>query len=267
MEITDVVDQAGALIAIAAAIGILLLLPLYLSQRRDLRRLLEWMESEPEHPGKDSSASEELLDRAEAELERLTGEQPVVEATELSGAAARVTSERPALERVTMERAALLPHPRWRRFRETVTQPRWLAAIAAGAVLLGLAGILGSQVLLETGDEGRPTDQRADTSDISVAVLNGTTVPGLGAKVGDDVVANDFGLGAVTTFPESVGQTVVLFEPGSEGAARRLAVKLGAVPVQPIDRQAQRLADGADIVVIAGQDRAAEPEPEPGAGG
>jgi hypothetical protein len=28
--------------------------------------------------------------------------------------------------------------------------------------------------------------------------------------------------------------------------------------VQPIDRQAQKLADGADVVVIAGQDRVVE---------
>jgi LytR cell envelope-related transcriptional attenuator len=261
MEITDVVDQAGAIIAIAAGIGILLLLPLYLSQRRDLKRLVDWMDSEPEHPVADTVASEQILDRAEAELERLTGEQPAVVA-EPSGAAARVTSERPALERVTMERAALLPHPRWRRFRDRVTQPRWLAAIAAGAVLLAVAGIFGSQLLLET-DEGPPKAARVDTSEVSVAVLNGTTVPGLGQKVGDDVEANAFSLGAVTTFPDPVDQTVVMFERGFEQEASRLSAKLGALPVQPIDRQAQRLADGADVVVIAGQDRAA---PNPGAG-
>lgn len=262
MDITDVVDQAGALIAIAAGIGILLLLPLYFSQRRDLKRLVAWMDSEPEHPVADTASSEQILDRAEAELERLTGEQPVVVA-EPSGAAARVTSERPALERVTMERAALLPHPRWRRFRDRVSQPRWLAAIAAGAVLLAVGGIFGSQLLLETGGEGAPKGARVDTSGVSVAVLNGTTVAGLGQSVGDDVKANDFSLGAVSTFPEPVDQTVVLFEPGSEQLARRLSAKLGAVPVQPIDRQAQRLADGADLVVIAGQDRAG---PGPGAG-
>lgn len=266
MDPAEVVDTAGALVAIAAAVGILLLVPLYLSQRRDLQRLVEWMEREPEHPVKDTVASEEILDRAEAELEEVTGEQPVVVA-EPSGAAARVTSERPALERVTMEREALLPHPRWRRFRHRVTQPRSLAVIAAAAVVLALAGIFGSQALLETGDE-HPRQGAAATAGVSVAVLNGTTVPGLGAKVGDDVVANDFELGTVTTYPDSIEQTVVLFERGSEAAARRLSAKLGALPVQPIDRQAQRLANGADVVVIAGQDRAAaEPRPGAGAGG
>jgi hypothetical protein len=137
-----------------------------------------------------------------------------------------------------------------------------MAAIAAVAVLVAVGAIFGSQLLLETGDEG-PRGSRADTQDVNVAVLNGTTVAGLGQKVGDDVVANDFGLGDVTTFPEPVQQTIVLFEPGSQGAARKLSAKLGGLPVQPIDRQAQRLAGGADVVVIAGQDRAG---PEPGQG-
>ena len=255
MDLTDLADQAGALVALAAGLGTLLLLPLFLSQRRDLGRLLSWMEREPVHPEQDAAASEAILDRAETELEELTGEHPVVQ-PEPSEVAARVTSERPALDRVTMERAALLPHPRWRRFAERATRPRWLAAIAIGAVVLASGAIFGSQALLETGDRREPQTGGADAAGTTVAVLNGSTVAGLGAKVGDDVVANEFQLGAVTTFPDPVEQTVVLFEPGAKRAARRLAAVLGAVPVQPIDRQTQRLAEGAQVIVIAGEDRA-----------
>ena len=255
MDLTDIADKAGALVALAAGLGILLLLPLFLSQRRDLGRLVAWMEREPEHPEQDAAASEEILDRAEVQLEELTGERPAAQ-PEPSEVAARVTSERPALDRVTMERAALAPHPRWRQFAEQVTRPRWLAAIAIGAVVVASGAIFGSQALLETGQEREPQPGPADTAGTMVAVLNGSTVPGLGAKVGDDVVANEFQLGAVTTFPDPVEQTVVLFEPGAKQAARRLAAVLGAVPVQPIDRQAQRLAEGAQVVVIAGEDRA-----------
>ena len=53
--------------------GIALLLPLYLSQRRDVQRLRAWMNREPEHPAADIAASEAILDRAEAELEELAG--------------------------------------------------------------------------------------------------------------------------------------------------------------------------------------------------
>ena len=257
MELTEVVDQAGAIVAIAAAVGIALLVPLYVSQRRDLHRLVEWMEREPAHPAVDYSSSEALLDRAEAELEAL--EPPPDIAPAPSAVAQRVTSERPALERITMERAALIPHPRWRRFVARVTQPRWLVAIAAAAVLLGIGAIFGSQLLLETGDEKRgPRAGEIEAGEATVAVLNGSTVPGLGSNVSDEVKANGFQLGTVSTVGDPVDQTVVLFEKGSERPARRLAADLGAVPVQPIDRQSQRLAEGADVVVIAGQDRAGD---------
>ena len=44
-----------------------------------------------------------------------------------------------------MERAALLPHPRWRRFKTVITQPKWLVAIAVGAAgPRRLAAIFGS---------------------------------------------------------------------------------------------------------------------------
>ena len=275
MDPTEVIDKAGGIVAVVAALGIVLLLPLYFSQRRDLKRLVAWMDREPGHPAEDVAASELLLDRAESELEELLGtpepapEQPATAAVPALGstpapgttgpvtAAQRVTSERPALERVTMERAALVPHPRWRRFIGTITQPRWMVSIAVVAVLLGVGAIFGSELLLEEGGSDRaPRTGAIDPSEVSVAVLNGTAVPGLGAKVGDDVEANGFDLGAVSTISEPFDQTVVRFEQGHERDARQLAKDLGVGPVQPIDRQVQRLSEGADVVVIAGQDRA-----------
>lgn len=257
MDLTEVIDRAGGIVAIVAALGIVLLLPLYFSQRRDLKRLVAWMEREPGHPAEDVAASEVLLDRAESELEELLGAPPPPEPEPAVTAAQRVTSERPALERVTMERAALEPHPRWRRFLGTITQPRWMVSIALLAVVLGVGAIFGSELLLdEGGSERAPKTGAIDPAEVSVAVLNGTAVPGLGAKVGDDVEANGFDLGAVTTIPQPFDQTVVRFEEGHEREARTLAKDLGVGPVQPIDRQVQRLSEGADVVVIAGQDRA-----------
>ncbi|MEO8092208.1 MAG: LytR C-terminal domain-containing protein [bacterium] len=259
MDLTEVIDRAGGIVAIAAGLGILLLLPLYFSQRRDLRRLVVWMEREPAHPAEDVAASEVLLDRAESELEELLGTPPPPEPEPEPAVtpAQRVTSERPALERVTMERAALEPHPRWRRFLGTITQPRWMVSIALLAVFLGIGAIFGSELLLdEGGSERAPRTGAIDPAEVSVAVLNGTTVPGLGAKVGDDVEANGFDLAAVTTIPQPFDQTVVRFEEGHEREARSLAKDLGVGPVQPIDRRVQRLSEGADVVVIAGEDRA-----------
>jgi hypothetical protein len=169
-----------------------------------------------------------------------------------------VTTERPALERITMERAALLPHPRWRRLVARVTQPRVLSAVAAAAVLLGLVAIFGSEQLLEgDGGSGRgPKPGAIEPGDVEVAVLNGTSVPGLAAKVGDDVKVNGFRLGTVTNSRDQFDQTVVMYGPGQQRAGRKVAHDLGVKPLQPIDRQTERTAGDADVVVIAGADRA-----------
>jgi len=286
LSLYDFAFQLPAYVSLAAAIACVLLLPLYFSQRRDLERLHAWMEREPGHPQADIAASEALLDRAETELEALfgpepqpptgeqAGEQPVAEPTVVAppapapptpptpawglAAAQRVATERPALERITTERAALQPHPHWRRLAGQVGQPRVLSAVAALAVLLGLVAIFGSEELLKGGGESNqgPKPGAIVPSDVDVAVLNGTSVPGLAAKVGDDVRVNGFRLGVVTNSHDQFDQTVVMYGAGQQRAARKVAHDLGVKPLQPIDRQTEQTADGADVVVIAGADRA-----------
>jgi hypothetical protein len=271
----DAATALPAYVSLAALAAFLLLVPLYLSQRRDLQRLHAWMEREPSHPAADLAASEALLDRAEAELEAIFagGPQPARGTSETVAAepaavrprtpgplpaAQRITHERPALERITMERAALQPHPRWRRLIAAVSQPAVLSTIAAVAVILGLVAIFGSGELLRGGeDSGRgPKPGAVVPGEVEVAVLNGTSVPGLAAKVGDDVRVNGFQLGAVTNSSDQFDQTVVMYEPGQQRAAKKVANDLGVKPVQPIDRQTEQSSGGADVVVIAGADRA-----------
>ncbi|HMC06569.1 MAG TPA: LytR C-terminal domain-containing protein [Solirubrobacterales bacterium] len=171
--------------------------------------------------------------------------------------AARVTAERPALERITMERAALLPHPRWRRLTRKVGQPRVLGLIALAAVVLGLVAIFGSERLLRNGEGSSPPSKtgKVDPAAVTVAVLNGTSVPALAAKTGDDVKANDFKVGTLSNSRKQYQQTVVMYEPHQQRAANKVAHDLGVKPVQPIDRQTQGEAGDADVVVIAGADR------------
>jgi hypothetical protein len=264
-DYSQVLDLVVAVVSLASVVGFFLLLPLYFSQRRDVMRLRAWMEREPEHPAADLEASETLLDRAEAELEELTGESEELAATAVKPpaqegavtAAHRVTSERPALERVTMERAALQPHPRWRRFVSTATQPQWLAVIAAGTVILGILVVFGSDRLLETFDDERgPRAGAIVPEDVTVSVLNGTSVPGLAAKVGDDVEASGFELAPIGTSTEQLDRTVVLFAQGREREAKRVAQQLGGYQVKPIDPTTRREVGDVDVVVIAGEDRA-----------
>jgi hypothetical protein len=283
LSLYDFAFQLPAYVSLAAAVACVLLLPLYVSQRRDLERLCAWMEREPGHPQADIAASEALLDRAETELEALfapepqpstgeqAGDQAVAEPTVAAPAprapptpagglapAQRVTTERPALERITTERAALQPHPHWRRLVGRVGQPRMLSAVAAVAVLLGLVAIFGSEELLKGGGESGqgPKPGAIVPGEVDVAVLNGTSVPGLAAKVGDDVRVNGFRLGTVTNSRDQFDQTVVMYRPGQQRAARKVAHDLGVKPLQPIDRQTEQTVEDADVVVIAGADRA-----------
>ena len=278
-------DRLFALAALVALVGLGCLVPLYLSQRRDILRLRALTEDKPGYAAEDLARSEGALDRAEVELEdvyagrgdpvpgtaqfeavaQVRAGAPATAATEvrrepLVPAAARVTSERPALERLTMERAALLPHPRWRRFRDWVTQPRWLAAIAVVAVVAGVAAIVASQQFLSGDDDGSAPAAQVDSSGLEVAVLSGTTLKGLAGKVGADVEAIGYTLGDIGTVGGGAAEkSLVMFEPdiaGAERLAKRVANDLGIDVVQKIDGQTQRLAGGAAAVVIAGQDRA-----------
>jgi hypothetical protein len=260
VQISEIFDTVGGFVALAALIGVILLIPLYLSQRRDVRRLRAWVEQEPEYAGADLAQSEQALDQAETELERVLGETaiapPPTGETPIP-AATRVTHDRPALERITMERLALAPHPRWRRFITTATQPRVLVAIGAAALLLGGGAIFASQQLL-SNDEGPrgPHIGAIDPADVTVAVLNGTSVNGLAGKVGSDIEASGYQLGAVTNTTPGYKKTVVLYAEHQKPAAQKVARDIGVKEVDKLNRELRQLAGDADVVVIAGEDRA-----------
>jgi hypothetical protein len=264
-------DEVAAIVATASALGLVLLAPLFISQRRDVKRLREWMEHSPEHPVEDLARSEALLDRAEAELERIyaergepipgTGELPAVTEVKpgpMTGgipAAARVTSERPALERITMERAALEPHRKWHRFTGRITQPRWLVAIGIVALAIAAAAIVGSEKLLEGDDP--TTSAPVDPGGIEVAVLNATSASGLAGEISTQIEDSGFLPGDISNYEEAVDRTIVMFAPGQKRAAIRVAREIGGSPaVQAIDRKAQTAAGDAQVVVIVGNDRA-----------
>ncbi len=262
MEVSEIFDKAAGFFSLAAGVAFCLLLPLYFSQRRDVKRMSAWMEREPDHPAEDLAASEALLDRAETELEELLGEpgaEPEAQATpaEPLPAATRVTHERPALERITMERSALQPHPRWRRFVSRATQPRALIAIGLTALLLGGAAIFVSEQLLEDDEPTRRARPAAlAAADITVSVLNGTSVNGLAGNVGSDLEAAGYQLGQITTTESGIAQTEVKYADGSKRAAQKVAKELGVEEVTPVDRPSERLGGSADVYVIAGEDRA-----------
>jgi hypothetical protein len=269
-------SEVSSIVAGISVLGIFLLLPLYLSQRRDVQRLHDWMNANPDHPVKDLAVSERILDNAERDLAKAYADrgEPVPWTMEFEAVRAAtavkeprgeetaavpleeslLTSERPALTQVTMERAALEPHPRWKHFVARVTQPRWLAVIALTALILGAGGIVVvEQVLRDGGDDGGAV---LESGGIEVAVLNTTSASGIAGRVASDIEDAGFVRGEVGNIQRDTDQTIVMYAPGQKRAGNRVGRELGDVAVQPIDRQVQAAAGEADVVIILGQDRA-----------
>ena len=285
MPTAEVIDGAlillgGALLMtpgfLTDAFGILLLLPLYISQRRDVNRLREWMREDPGFPSADVSLSERRLDQAEQDLAKAYADRgdPIPGTMEFEAVRAAtatkepkkaapeppleeslLTSERPALAQVTMELSALQPHPRWRRFAGRATQPRTLAVIALVALVLGVVGIVVVDRALRSDEPG--VSAVAEPSGIEVAVLNTTTASGAAGRIAAQIEDAGFIRGEVGAIERQTDQTLVMYAPDQKRAANRVAEALEGVAVQQIDREVQEAAGDADVVVIIGQDRVA----------
>jgi hypothetical protein len=95
-----------------------------------------------------------------------------------------------------------------------------------------------------------------DPSQVTVAVLNGTTVPGLAATVGDKIGGEGFQLGTVTnSFDQERAESVVLYAPAAEREAAAVGRLLDISQREAIDAESQALAGDATVVVVAGADQ------------
>lgn len=107
-----------------------------------------------------------------------------------------------------------------------------------------------------SGDGGGRSAPPIDPAQVTVAVLNGTTVPGLAATVGDKVAGEGFQLGTVTNnFDQEKAESVVLYAPGAEREAADVSRRLDISQREAIDAESQALAGDATVVVVAGADQ------------
>ena len=91
---------------------------------------------------------------------------------------------------------------------------------------------------------------------MTVAVLNGTTVPGLAARVSDEVQSAGFEVGTVANSSDQQrAESVILFSPGHEREAAAVSRRLDIAQREPIDAATQGLAGDATVVVVTGADR------------
>jgi hypothetical protein len=161
-------------------------------------------------------------------------------------------------------------------FRRLLNHPRNLVLAILGVLIIGGGAAAGLSQLgkneapssskkeparfQDINSDGKTKDGKSapaiNPKDVTVAILNGTTVPGLAAQIGDKVEKQGFQLGNITNNSDQTrNESVVLFAPGHTREAAVVSRRLGITPREPIDPQSQALGGDAGIVVIAGQDQ------------
>ena len=154
---------------------------------------------------------------------------------------------------------------------------RYIAIGLVGLLVLGGAAVFGVTQLTGDDDGGTASSQTASDDSgstdgqsqpkqrsggavkpgsVTVAVLNGTTVPGLAATLSDEISAAGFKVGTITNFSDQqLAESVVQYASGHEAEARAVSRKLGITQREPVNPSSQALAGDATVIVIAGADK------------
>ena len=236
----------GGIAAIFAMLGFVLLVPIFVTQRREISRLVDWMDREPDA----GTMSFQAIPAP--------GTMPGYGVPGgRSTAADRVTSERPALERVgtTEQHAiALEQAPWWRRVIER--GPRHPLVISLAAIIFAVAVFFAAAHFLRAGDEGG-NGSPVDPASVSVVVLNASASSGLAGGLSDELTATKFQVSG-TSVAHGTDKSFVMYSDDPEGRrkAKAVAKALGIKTIKPFDKEALAAADGADVVVFAGDDLA-----------
>jgi hypothetical protein len=153
--------------------------------------------------------------------------------------------------------------------------PVYVVLAIAGVLVLGAAAAIGVPALVNgSKDDNSGSPKSAKNSSgttttkkkaapvspdkITVAVLNGTSIPGLAAQVGDRVDAEGFTLGTVSNASPADGQranSVAMYASGHKADAEQVAKKLNISNVSRIDSNSQAIAGDASVVVVVGSDK------------
>lgn len=246
---TGLIMLLGAGAAILAMLGLLLLLPLYITHRRQIERLIDWRDREP-----DAGTTEfRAVEPTPTGSQRSTG--PMTPAQ-------RVTSERPALARITTSEHAAIESedvPFWRRVVER--GPRHPLVLSILALLLAGAVFVAAGLLIRSdADESGGKGGGLDPASVQVVVVNATGSSGVAGDLATNLDADGFDVTGTTAASDSAKRSEVLYAEGAKPAGRAVARSLGLPSPLPFDAEAEAAANGADVVVIAGKDAQATPQ-------
>ena len=203
--------------------GLAVLSALYVSHARDVKRLREWAGRAPERPG------------------------PIT---------------RPAASRAVPHPTAIIPRRRSQPWYSRIGT-RYVAVALVGLFVLGGAATYGvARVTGGGGDNGLPDKQgrkgaAVKPGNVTVAVLNGTTVPGLAATLRDRIGSAGFKKGTINNFSDQqLAKSVVEYAPGHEAEAKAVGRRVGISQRQPVTERSRALGRDATVIVVAGADKA-----------
>lgn len=232
----------GGAAGLFAILGLLLLLPLYLTQRGEVERLLDWMDREPE-----AGTTEFRAISPHGAPSRTDGRMTPAE---------RVTSERPALARISTaehDAIALKDAPLWRRGLDR--GPRHPLVVAIAVLLASVAIFVAAGLLIRSDDGSSKGGGGVDRGEIQIAVVNSAGTSGVAAQVGEGLSDRGFDVVSNAAGSDSVGRTKVQYAPGQKREGGLVVGTLNLrTPATKFDAEGEAAADGADIVIFVGQD-------------
>jgi hypothetical protein len=292
----EIVQEIGAVAGWAAGVGLALLSALHLSQARDVKRLREWAGRAPERsgpgvtavPGRAAGvpppAQPQTADTASGAPASLTGPRPATPAgasgpPPVAPQPVRRTPSpqrpitRPAASRAVPQQTVISPPRRSQPWYSRIGT-RYVAVALVGLLVLGGAAAYGVTQL--TGDDGGDNSGNAQANNdnglphkpkrngaavkpgnVTVAVLNGTTVPGLAAALRDQIAAAGFEKSTINNFSDQqLAESVVQYAPGHQAEAKAVSRRLGISQLEPVTANSRALAGNATVIVIAGADKA-----------
>ena len=258
----DLIKEIGAVAGLVAFLGLAFLSLLYFSQARDVRRLREWAGRAPERDEEGTEATSALAAERAEELRRIEDERLAKEE------AAKAEQEAVSKREVRRQRreAGVPEETRLERLQSrfggsgarSLPEPRYLAVLIGGVIVLGAAITVGALQLLGGDEGGGNAGQNAvlKPGQVTVSVLNGTAVQGLAASVGDEVEAGNYQLGSVGNSANTFTESVVMFSRGHKPEANRVAKDLAIPKVRLMTPDIQERSGGANVSVVVGEDNA-----------
>jgi hypothetical protein len=239
------IESIGPVLGIVAFVGLAILAFLLFQQARDIRRLREWAGRAPERAAEAADAVQAAADASR------NGEAAEAEAAGAEGSAgARLRSAWERFSSGIRDRYSAVD-------RRLPVDGRYILALLVLAVVA--VGVVTSGFGLVGGGDQQHSPRAKKLP--AVAVINGTSVPGLAAAVEGRIVKGaGYEPGPVGNAAASVNATMVEYTKGMRGDAQALAQavkpKLGETPVQPMTADIQDIAGKAELAIILGLDDA-----------